>query len=51
MTKELDFQESVVKSFIYYLGYLACNGFDQDNLVTLFNRKQALNLWRIKTGY
>ena len=51
MTKEIDFQESLVKSFIYYLGYLADRGFDQDSLVTLFNRKQALNMWRIKTGY
>lgn len=51
MTKELEFQESIVKSFIYYLGYLACNGFNQDSLVTLFNRKQALNMWRIKTKY
>lgn len=51
MTKEIDFQESLVKSFIYYLGYLADRGFDQDGLVTLFNRKQALNMWRIKTGY
>lgn len=51
MTKELDFQESLVKSFIYYLGYLADRGFDQDKVVTLFNRKQALNLWRIKSGY
>lgn len=51
MTKEIDFQESLVKSFIYYLGYLADRGFDQNKLVTLFNRKQALNMWRIKTGY
>ena len=51
MTKEIDFQESLVKSLIYYLGYLADRGFDQNKLVTLFNRKQALNMWRIKTGY
>lgn len=51
MTKELEFQESLVKSFIYYLGYLADRGFDQDKVVTLFNRKQALNMWRIKSGY
>ena len=51
MTKELEFQESLVKSFIYYLGYLADRGFDQDKVVTLFNRKQALNIWRIKSGY
>lgn len=51
MTKELEFQESLVKSFLYYLGYLADRGFDQDKIVTLFNRKQALNLWRINSGY
>lgn len=51
MTKELEFQESLVKAFLYYLGYLADRGFDQDKIVTLFNRKQALNMWRINSGY
>lgn len=51
MTKELDYQEGLVKSFLLYLGYLVYNGFDQKSIYTLFFKKQRLNLWRIKTGY
>lgn len=52
MTKELDFQEAIVKSFIMYMGYLAISGFSSgDSVIKLFIRKQQLNLWRISTGY
>lgn len=51
MTKELDFQESIVRSFIMYMGYLAISGFDGNSIAKLFIRKQQLNLWRISTGY
>jgi hypothetical protein len=51
MTKELEYQESLVISFIKYLGFLAINGFNPENLYELFHRKQKLNLWRMSTGY
>lgn len=51
MSKEDHFQEYLVLSFIYYLGYLATNYFDPQGLFTLFYRKQQLNLWRISTNY
>ena len=51
MSKEDSFQEYLVLSFIYYLGYLATNYFEPQGLFTLFYRKQQLNLWRISTNY
>lgn len=51
MTKEVDFQEALVKAFLMFLGNLAYNGGDPYKVYTLFHHKQALNLWRIKTGY
>lgn len=51
MTKEIEYQESLVKSFIMYLGFLALYDFDPEKLYNLFRCKQTLNLWRIKTGY
>lgn len=51
MSKELDYQEAVVKSFIMYLGFLAINGFTPSSLFELFYRKQQLNLWRQNSGY
>lgn len=51
MTKEIEYQESLVKSFIMYLGFLAVYDFDPEKLYNLFRCKQTLNLWRIKTGY
>lgn len=51
MSKEDQFQEYLVLSFIYYLGYLATNNFEPKGLFELFYRKQQLNLWRISTGY
>ena len=51
MSKEVDYQEAVVKSFLIYLGFLTINGFDNHSLFKLFYRKQQLNLWRQRTGY
>lgn len=51
MSKELDYQEAVVKSFLMYLGFLAINGFNQSSLFELFYRKQQLNIWRQGSGY
>lgn len=51
MTKEIDFQESLVKSFYLYMGFLAMNGFTPCGLFSLFFKKQRLNLWRQKTNY
>lgn len=51
MTKEIEYQESLVKSLIMYLGFLGIYGFDPESLYNLFRCKQALNIWRIKTGY
>ena len=51
MSKELEYQEAVVKSFLMYLGFLAINGFTQSSLFELFYRKQQLNLWRQGSGY
>lgn len=51
MSKEDQFQEYLVLSFIYYLGYLATNNFTPEGLFELFYRKQQLNLWRISTNY
>lgn len=36
MTKEIDFQESLVKSFYLYMGFLAMNGFTPCGLFSLF---------------
>lgn len=51
MSKELDYQEAVVKAFLMYLGFLAINGFTPSSLFELFYRKQQLNLWRQNSGY
>lgn len=51
MSKEVDYQEAIVKSFLMYLGFLTINGFDDRSLFILFYRKQQLNLWRQRTGY
>lgn len=51
MTKEIDFQESLVKSFYLYMGFLAMNGFTPLGLFGLFFKKQRLNLWRQNTNY
>lgn len=51
MSKEVDYQEAIVKSFLMYLGFLTINGFDDHSLFMLFYRKQQLNLWRQRTGY
>lgn len=51
MSKEDSFQEYLVLSFIYYLGYLATNNFTPEGIFKLFYRKQQLNLWRISTNY
>ena len=51
MTKEIDFQESLVKSFYLYMGFLALNGFTDKGLFSLFFKKQSLNLWRQTSNY
>ena len=51
MTKEIEFQESLVKSFYLYMGFLALNGFTTNGLFGLFFKKQRLNLWRQQTNY
>jgi hypothetical protein len=51
MTKEIDFQESLVKAFYLYMGFLAMNGFTPLGLFGLFFKKQRLNLWRQNTNY
>ena len=51
MTKEIDFQESLVKAFYLYMGFLALNGFTDQGLFSLFFKKQRLNLWRQNTNY
>ena len=51
MTKEIEFQESLVKSFYLYMGFLALNGFTTQGLFRLFFKKQRINLWRQQTNY
>lgn len=51
MTKEIDFQESLVKAFYLYMGFLAMNGFTPLGLFSLFFKKQRLNRWRQQTNY
>lgn len=51
MTKEIDFQESLVKAFYLYMGFLALNGFTDQGLFSLFFKKQRLNKWRQQTNY
>ena len=51
MTKEIDFQESLVKAFYLYMGFLAMNGFTPLGLFGLFFKKQCLNRWRQQTNY
>lgn len=51
MTKEIDFQESLVKAFYLYMGFLAMNGFTPLGLFSLFFKKQSLNRWRQQTNY
>ena len=47
----IDFQESLVKAFYLYMGFLAMNGFTPCGLFSLFFKKQRLNLWRQTTNY
>ena len=51
MTKELDFQYSLVKAFYLYMGFLGIQGFSEYSIYELFFKKQRLNLWRQKTNY
>lgn len=51
MTKELEYQEELVKSFYMYMGFLAFIGFTPQSYYTLFFKKQQLNLWRINSNY
>ena len=51
MTKEIDFQESLVKAFYLYMGFLALNWFTDQGLFSLFFKKQRLNRWRQQTNY
>lgn len=51
MTKEIDFQESLVKALYLYMGFLAMNGFTPLGLFGLFFKKQRLNRWRQQTNY
>lgn len=51
MTKELDFQYSLVKSFYLYMGFLGVQEFSEESIYRLFFKKQKLNLWRQKTNY
>lgn len=51
MTKELDFQYSLVKAFYLYMGFLGLQGFSDESIYRLFFKKQRLNLWRQKTNY
>ena len=51
MTKEIDFQESLVKAFYLYMGFLAMNGFTPLGLFGLFFKQQRLNRWRQQTNY
>ena len=51
MTKELDFQYSLVKAFYLYMGFLGIQGFSDESIYRLFFKKQRLNLWRQKTNY
>ena len=51
MTKELDFQYSLVKAFYLYMGFLGLQGFTPEGLFRLFFKKQRLNRWRQKSNY
>lgn len=51
MTKELDFQYSLVKAFYLYMGFLGIQGFTPYELFMLFFKKQRLNIWRQKSNY
>lgn len=51
MTKELDFQYSLVKAFYLYMGFLGIQEFSEESIYRLFFKKQKLNLWRQKTNY
>lgn len=51
MTKELEYQEELVKAFYLYMGFLAFAGFTPESYYILFYKKQQLNLWRQQTNY
>lgn len=51
MTKELEYQEELVKAFYLYMGFLAFVGFTPESYYQLFFKKQRLNIWRTQTGY
>lgn len=51
MSKEIEYQEALVRSFLMYLGFLTINGFTPHTIIRLFIRKKLLNDWRIETGY
>lgn len=51
LTKELDFQDALVRAFYKYMGYLGIFRVYPEGLLNLFFKKTRLNLWRIKSGY
>ncbi len=51
MTKELEYQEELVRSFYLFTGYLLYIGVSPRDLYVLFFKKQRLNLWRQNTNY
>jgi hypothetical protein len=51
MTKEIDFQEALVKAFYLLMGFFGLIGMDEEDIYNLFSKKQALNKWRCQTNY
>lgn len=51
MTKELEYQEELVRSFYIFTGYLTYIGVSPDDLYCIFYKKQQLNLFRQNSNY
>lgn len=51
MTKEIEFQECLVKAFYMYMGFLKEFKFSPRKIYEEYFKKFKLNMWRIKSAY
>jgi len=51
MTKEIEFQECLVKAFYMYMGFLCEFKFTPRKLCTEYFKKFKLNMWRLASAY
>lgn len=51
MTKEIEFQEYLVKAFYMYMGFLCNFQFTPEGIYREYFKKYKLNMWRLETAY